>query len=255
MVNVRRRTAKRPPVNRLRELYSALEEELAAQLAARRLAHRNAEAKGEASEDVWTQLLAQHLPHRYRVTKGIVIDADGVESQYIDIIIHDRQFTPLVFNKNDKVYIPAESVYAVIEAKQQLTRANIMYAGRKAATVRKLRRTSAPIVHAGGTIAKPKEPFEIISGIVAYESLWADPFGPHLSTALARLSEQQRLNFGIAANAGYFEAKYQTNGLQLKAFTKPRALAAFVIRLLAHLQSLGTVTAINYDEYSRTLAK
>jgi hypothetical protein len=36
----------------------------------RRLAHRTAEAKGDASEDVWLELLADDLPHRYRVTKG-----------------------------------------------------------------------------------------------------------------------------------------------------------------------------------------
>jgi hypothetical protein len=79
------------------------------------VAHRNAEAKGEASEDVWIELLAAHLPYRYQVAKGIVIDANGRESHYIDVIIYDRQYTPLVFNKDGKRYIPAESVYAVIE--------------------------------------------------------------------------------------------------------------------------------------------
>lgn len=63
-----------------------------------------------------------------------------------------------------------ESVYAVIEAKQNLTRANIIYAGRKAASVRRLHRTSAPIVHAGGTYPIVREPFPIIAGIVSYTS-------------------------------------------------------------------------------------
>jgi Domain of unknown function (DUF6602) len=169
-----KKNAKRKPKNRLKDLYKALEDELRAQLAARRLAHRNAEAKGEASEDVWIDLLASHLPHRYQVAKGIVIDADGKESHYIDVIIYDRQYTPLVFNQDGRMcmYIPAESVYGVLEAKQDLTRANIVYAGQKAASVRKLRRTAAPIVHAGGKIDKPKEPFEIIAGIVTYKSSW-----------------------------------------------------------------------------------
>ena len=118
------------------------------QLEVRRLAHRNAEAKGDASEDVWLELLADHLPHRYRVAKGIIIDADGRESHYIDIIVYDRRYTPLVFNQNGTIYIPAESVYAVLEAKQDLTRANIIYAGKKAASVRRLRRTVGRIVDA-----------------------------------------------------------------------------------------------------------
>jgi hypothetical protein len=218
----KKRRAKPRRINRLKELYSALEEELKAQLQVRRVAHRNAEAKGEASEDVWIELLSTHLPHRYRVAKGIIIDADGRESQYIDIIIYDRQFTPLVFCKDGKMYIPAESVYGVIEAKQELTRGNIVYAGKKAASVRKLRRTSAPIVHAGGTIDKPKTPFRIIAGIVAYKSSWADPFGSPLTKALGELTINQCLDFGIAAENGYFEVKYGHGGPVVNTF-KERA--------------------------------
>lgn len=249
----KKKTVRRKPRNRLKELYAALEDELKAQLAARRLAHRNAEAKGEASEEVWIDLLASHLPHRYCVGKGIVIDADGKESDYIDVIVYDRQYTPLVFNKDGRMYIPAESVYGVIEAKQDLTRANIIYAGKKAASVRKLRRTAAPIVHAAGTIEKPKLPFRIIAGIVAYESSWTPAFGEPLKKALAMLSKNQCLDFGIAAEGGYFEVKYETTVPALNTFKTTRALAAFLIRLLAHFQGLGTVTAIDYREYSKVL--
>jgi hypothetical protein len=249
-----KKRANRSHTNRLRELYSALEEELKAQLQVRRVAHRNAEAKGEASEEVWIQLLAAHLPHRYQVAKGIIIDSDGTESHYIDIIIYDRQFTPLVFCMNGRMYIPAESVYAVIEAKQELTRANIIYAGKKAASVRKLRRTSAPIVHAGGTIDKPKAPFRIIAGIVAYKSSWTEAFGRPLTAALADLTKSQCLDFGIAAEDGYFEVKSGQAGPVVSTFKKTRALAAFIIRLLAHFQGLGTVTAIDYEAYSKVLS-
>jgi hypothetical protein len=247
-----KRGAKRKPKNRLKDLYKALEDELRAQLAARRLAHRNAEAKGEASEDVWIDLLASHLPHRYQVAKGIVIDADGKESHYIDVIIYDRQYTPLVFNKDGRMYIPAESVYGVLEAKQDLTRANIVYAGKKAASVRRLRRTSAPIVHAGGKIDKPKEPFEIIAGIVTYKSSWKPAFGKALNQTVRALATNQRLQFGIAAKGGYFEGDYAA-GATVNSFKTTRALAAFIIRLLAHFQGLGTVSAIDYREYSKVL--
>lgn len=39
----------------------------------------------------------------------------------------------------------------------------------------------------------------------------------------------------------------------VNTFKKTRALAAFIVRLLAHLQTLGTVTAMDYKEYSRIL--
>jgi hypothetical protein len=43
-----------------------------------------------------------------------------------------------------------EYIYAVFEVKQGLTRQLIRDAGRKAASVRSLRRTSVPIISAGG---------------------------------------------------------------------------------------------------------
>jgi hypothetical protein len=245
---------KKSKTNRLKELYAALEQELTVQLEVRRLAHRNAEAKGDASEDVWLELLADHLPHRYRVAKGIIIDADGRESHYIDIIVYDRQYTPLVFNQNGTMYIPAESVYAVLEAKQDLTRANIIYAGKKAASVRRLRRTVGRIVDARGEVKDRKPPFDIAAGLVTYESSWADPFGTPLTNALAALAKSQCLNFGIAADSGYFEVSYVKGAKPaVNTFKKTRALAAFIMRLLAHLQTLGTVTAMDYREYSRIL--
>jgi hypothetical protein len=155
-----------------------------------------------------------------------------------------------VFNK---LYIPAESVYAVIEAKQILNRANVVYAGKKAGSVRRLRRTSAPIVHAGGTVDKPKDPFRIIAGIVTYKSGWKEPFGNPLQDALAELRSWQQIDFGIAVDNGYFEVEYEDHGPTINQFLKTRALAALLIRLLAHFQSLGTVTAIDYKDYSKVL--
>lgn len=222
------------------------------QLEVRRLAHKNAEARGDAAEEVWLDLLAEHLPHRYQVGKGIVIDADGRESDYIDIIIYDRQFTPPVFNK---LYIPAESVYAVIEAKQVLNRENVIYAGKKAASVRRLRRTAAEIVDARGKVDKDKvkKSFRITAGLVTYKSSWAEPFGNPLKNTLGELTNSQQLDFGISVDDGYFEVDYKTSKPVINEFMKTRALAAFLIRLLAHFQKLGTVSAIDYEEYSKVL--
>lgn len=87
---------------------------------------------------------------RYKVDKGIVIDSTGKQSEQIDLIIYDAQYSYLVFRQNDTLLIPAESVYAVFEVKQNLNKERIEYAGAKAKSVRELLRTSAPIKHAGG---------------------------------------------------------------------------------------------------------
>jgi hypothetical protein len=42
---------------------------------------------------------------------------------------------------------------------------------------------------------------------------------------------------------------------QLQIYPAARALSAFLIRLLARLQALGTVPAIDYEVYGRLLAE
>jgi hypothetical protein len=66
-----------------------------------------------------------------------------------------------LLNRDGVLYVPAESVYAIIEVKQELSRTYIKYAGDKIKSVRCLKRTSVPIPHAGGTY-KPKPPDRII---------------------------------------------------------------------------------------------
>ena len=53
--------------------------------------------------------------------------------------------------------IPAESVDAVVEVKQVLTRQHVRNAGLKIASVRRLKRTSVPVPFAGGCYP-PKKP-------------------------------------------------------------------------------------------------
>src|SRR5436190_7235012 len=151
--------------NRLHTLYEKMQERIAVDLKSARDANEDPNAKGEASEGTWHQLFNAYLPHRYRVIKGIVIDCNGDESDAIDVIIHDRQFTPAIYQQHGLPYIPAESVYAVFEAKQQIDKAHVQYAGEKAASVRKLHRTSATIPFAAGTYPK-KEPPRILAGVL-----------------------------------------------------------------------------------------
>ena len=39
-------------------------------------------------------------------------------SEQIDVVVFDRQYSPFIFNYEGQTIIPAESVYAVFEAKQ-----------------------------------------------------------------------------------------------------------------------------------------
>jgi hypothetical protein len=43
-----------------------------------------------------------------------VVDSNGDFSQQIDVLVFDRQYSPLIFEYEGQTVIPAESVYAVL---------------------------------------------------------------------------------------------------------------------------------------------
>lgn len=126
-----------------------------------------------------------YLPNRYAVAKGVVIDADGNESEQIDVIIYDRQYSYLVLKHNETFLIPAESVYAVFEVKQSLNKGYMEYAQHKTESVRKLKRTSVAIKHAGGKY-DPKPLHKIVAGLLTTTSDWAESSTIGLPTNLQR---------------------------------------------------------------------
>jgi hypothetical protein len=119
--------------------------------------------KGDASESVWLELLKTYLPKRYQAAKATVVDSAGVFSDQIDVVVFDRQYSPFIFHYQAQTVIPAESVYAVFEAKQSIDTGQVAYARKKVASVRRLHRTSLPIPHAGG-IFSPKPLPHILGG-------------------------------------------------------------------------------------------
>src|SRR5262245_30501994 len=159
---------------------------------------------GAASEQRWIDLFNRYLPQRYRASPAFVVDADGRRSRQIDIAIYDNLYSPLIFPHDSGLHIAAESVYAIFEVKQGLTRQLIRDAGRKAASVRALRRTSVPIISAGGPRAAIA-PGEILAGILAMRSAWDESFQERIAGALSELSPSERLDFGCALQHGTFE--------------------------------------------------
>lgn len=235
--------------DQLKNLFISLQTRLSHSLGASQRALTHPGAKGEASETNWLDLLCNHLPHRYRADKAFVIDSKGECSDQIDVVIYDRQYTPTLYNHDGQLFVPAESVYAVFEVKQNLDKDHIEYAGLKAASVRKLHRTSARIAHAGGEY-QPREPFPITAGILTYQSSWRPPFGDPLKDVLSNRPKDGRLDLGCSVAHGTFEASYQSdNSVALSVHEGELGLIYFFFRLLGKLQSLGTVTAIDYSTY------
>ena len=205
--------------------------------------------KGDGSENVWLDLLGTYLPQRYQVAKAFVVDSHGNFSQQIDLVVFDRQYTPFIFKFEGQTVVPAESVYAVFEAKQTVDAGLIAYAQEKAASVRRLDRTSLPIPHAGGTY-DPKPPIRILGGILSFESEWSPPLGEPLRKALAANFDDGVLDIGCVAAHGHLLRR--DDHFELVEAGKPAT--AFLFKLIAMLQFSGTVPMIDIEAYARWLA-
>lgn len=236
----------------LKEVFLSLQDELETHLQVGRAAIRHPGTKGEASELNWRDLLTAYLPQRYSVSKAFVVDSEGQCSDQIDIVIHDRQYSPLLFNHAGAVYVPAESVYCVLEVKQEITKQNLVYACEKAASVRKLKRTSVAIQHAGGEYAARK-PFEILAGVLALEG--SPNLGEFLKRELTGKDRLQRLEIGCAVRSGGFDIMYADNGdlCSLDVNTGNSALVFFLMRLIHRLRNLATAPAMDFAQYEKFL--
>ncbi len=211
--------------------------------------------KGDASELNWLQLLRDYLPGRYQIEKAFVVDSLGTLSQQQDIVIFDRQYSPFILNESGAFYVPAESVYAVIEVKQELNREHIIYAADKAASVRGLHRTSASIQHAGGTYS-PKKPFRIPAGIVTISCGWKESFGDSFAKVLTETaaSEERQIDFGCVLDSGGFNVSYDASGEPTVRCSDPSfSVMHFLLNLFRTLQFLGTVPAIDVGDYLKWL--
>jgi hypothetical protein len=208
--------------------------------------------KGDASEKVWLEMLQTYLPQRYQTASAHVVDSNGEFSEQIDVVVFDRQYSPFIFRYEGATIVPAESVYAVFEAKQSINSVEVEYAQGKVASVRRLHRTSLPIPYAKGTYpAKPLIP--ILGGLLTFESDWSPAFGKPLEKALAESDADGRLDMGCVAAHGHFllDQTAGTYGFTLEG--KPAT--AFLFNLISMLQFSGTVPMIDVQAYARWLVK
>lgn len=207
--------------------------------------------RGEVNEQFFIDFLRSYLPNRYTVEKAIVIDSTGAVSESIDVVVFDRQYTPTLLDNDKHRYIPAEAVYAVFECKPKINKEYLDYAAKKAASVRRLHRTSVEIHHAGGVLPA-KMPFAIVAGILATEVGWTDGLSESFRENHSTLVGDLMLDCGFAASGSCFDVFDGENAYTFGP--KENALAYFAFRLLSKLQTLATVPAVDWMAYARTLS-
>ncbi len=266
----------------LKELFYGLQKQMLTSLNVEREHIRHPGSKGDATEQRWIDFLRTYLPDRYKVDKAIVIDSMGNISEQIDIVIYDAIYTPFIFKQDGFMYIPAESVYAVFEVKQDL-KENIEYAAHKVESVRKLQRTSVEMV-ASGKRLPARALTKILGGILTTTSSYQDY--NTIKKHLKKLNGYQTLDLGCLCDSGSFFVNYredvpagidiskgiadiQENRKYIEHVYKSReimddgikfsdknvSLFTFFLQLVSCLKSIGTVPAIDINEYLNTLGE
>ncbi|WP_165734115.1 DUF6602 domain-containing protein [Polaribacter sp. 20A6] len=263
----------------LRQMFNGLQTQMVAQLNTNRSFIKHPGSKGDSLENTWIDWLRNYLPNRYCVDKAIVIDCKGQLSDQIDLVIYDQTFTPFVFKQNGIFYIPAEGVYAVFEVKPDLNKGNIVYAGDKIESVRKLFRTSTNIVDRG-RLFKPRALTKILGGILTIETKITDTT---IEGHLKKLKNLKSIDIGCAVNHKSFYVDYnkddsifnipKDNDLtheehnelintfynsrtvkDIEFSKKNNSLVTFFLQLTRYLQqSIGTVAAIDLSEYAKAI--
>jgi hypothetical protein len=232
----------------LQDLFGSLQEELLSKMKVGKSIPQPG-AKGEDTEVNWFGAL-NSLPSRYEVNKGFVVDGEGNLSEEVDAIIYDRYYSPLILHRDSTLYVPAESVYCVLEIRQALSKGNIEYAGEKASSVRKLKRTSAPVRQIDGSLKRREKLLPVLAGILTVDSDWNPPLGQKLKDTLNALNSNSKLDLGVSLKNGSFECSYKENGEVTLKISKPEvSLISFFINLTKQLQLLGNAPGIDLDAY------
>ena len=230
----------------LRAAFLDHQQQMAAHLAAglKHLTHPT--TKGDAQESAWLKLFEQYLPQRYRVMKAFVVDCRGAVSEQIDVVIFDRQYSPLMLVHEGAQYVPAESVYGVFEVRPSLTPATLRYAGQKVRSVRSLKRTSARVPDVSGTLRR-KKLYRILGGILTLNT------GIRTKEALRQAVQGQEIGLDLGCSLNGWSYVIEPVGGRILVSDRSESLIFFFLKLLERLQRLGTAPAIDLPSYGASL--
>lgn len=231
----------------IRDLFLDQQKEMIANLEKIRKHTKNhAPTTGDASEGNWAEWLRAYLPNRYNVDRASVVSSKGFESDAIDIVIYDQQYSPFVWFQEGIKKVPAESVYAVIECKQDISKSQIEYAANKAKSVRDLYRTVAPVVDRGQSHTPPPL-FNILAGVITLENTWAESIKDSSSfiSSLSNQTDNKSLDFGCVLN----DRSFINEGGNISFSDQEESLIFFFTNLFNQLQKLGTVRPIDMMQY------
>jgi len=112
------------PMPSRREIFAQAAEKLRRDFSELSVIPHNALKGGEA-EELLRRFLRAHLPRRFDVTSGFVIDHKDAVSKQTDVIVYDALNCPVYRASELASIIPSDNVAAVIEVKSVLDKARL----------------------------------------------------------------------------------------------------------------------------------
>lgn len=103
-------------------------------------------SKGSEAEEIVRKFLENHLPRRFAVGSGFIIDPTDVISKQTDIVIYDAFNCPIYRASESAAIFPSDNVAAVIEVKSRLTKKELQNAWENIQATKSLKKriTRAP---------------------------------------------------------------------------------------------------------------
>lgn len=234
----------------LREAFAAEQNALKSrlELASRSITH-NGEL-GAVNEQSFIDFLRQNLPQRYAVNSAIILNSEGKSSDQIDVVIHDRFYSPTLLSQNKRAFVPIEAVYAIFEVKPTINKTYLEYASEKAQSVMRLVPKTGKFRTIDGV--RKVETLKLLSGLIAIDVEWSE--GLHANAfgrCLKKLTGDARLDCGVAVSGEYFHHFGDSGKVVVERGSN--ALALFTFGLLHQLQLMGNAPGVDWTGYMQAL--
>lgn len=133
--------------------------------------------KGSSHEESFRSFPKKYLPKSLDISTGVVVDSLGNISKQLDVIISDSQKTPIFYSSGDIRVIPIECIYAVIEVKTHIDKAELQKIFLNMESVKSLKKQAfykengAIILHNCEMYGKTWEIWPVNYFVFAYDSI------------------------------------------------------------------------------------
>lgn len=250
--------------SRIWELLEAVQDQMLIDFERRSTQIPHMGERGIAREDVVRGFLRDHLPGRFGVSNGFVIDAAGGVSAQMDCIIYDKFAAPVFPVSDTQHLVPIECVAGVVSIKSKLTAEELREAHENVLSAVRLDRfaggrqnmmyggTPGPFEHVGHEFAEP-----IFGAIFAFDSPSLESVAMNLHSLNASLEPRHRLGLvgvlgkGVLSQVngeGLFQPTYEEDA-RVALCEDPKAALLLYYAILANQVTRRIAVYVSFLRY------